>query len=206
MQAGTRLYLIVSAQTTAESQRLFPGPADHLLSAEGIRQTRLLSKRLSEEQIDSFYSSPYEAAFATASTLSARHRRGVIRLPDLVDMDFGTWTGKTTGELKEADPEGLTAWRFTPHQHRMPGGETLEEVQARVVAAVEDIVSAEQGSRVCVVTDAIPVKAAMSHFMNEDLSMFWLTPAQESAALNIITWEEGEHTLALVGSREHLGG
>lgn len=204
MQAGTTLYLVVSAQTTAESQGLFPGPADHVLSAEGTRQIRLLSKRLGDEQIDSFYSSPYEAAFATASTVSARHRRGVIRLPDLVDMDFGEWTGRTTAQVQESDPQGAVAWRFTPHQHRMPGGETLGEVQSRVVAAAERIVSAEQGSGILVVADTIPVKAAMSHFLNEDLSMFWLTPAQESAALNIITWEEGEHNLALVGSREHL--
>jgi broad specificity phosphatase PhoE len=206
MQAGTTLYLVVSAQITAELHQLFPGPADHILSAEGMRQTRRLSTRLSDHQIDSVYSSPYEAAFATASLLAARHRRGAVRLPDLVDMDFGEWAGKTTAQVQESDPEGLVAWRFTPHQHRMPGGETLEEVQSRVVAAVEDIVSAEQGRGICVVADAIPVKAAMSHFLNEDLSMFWLTPAQESAALSIITWDEGEHTLALVGSREHLEG
>jgi len=206
MQAVTTLYLVVSAQTAAEQKGLFPGPADHILSAEGMRQIRLLSTRLSDQQIDSFYSGPYEAAFATASALSARHRRGVIRLPDLVDMEFGEWAGKTTAQVQKSDPEGLIAWRFTPHQHRMPGGETLQEVQSRVVAAVEEIVSAEQGRGICMVADAIPVKAAMSHFLNEDLSMFWITPAQESAALSIITWEEGEHTLALVGSREHLEG
>jgi broad specificity phosphatase PhoE len=164
-----------------------------------------LNEHLKGERIDSFYSGPYDGAFATASTLAAGHRRGVIRIRDLQEMDFGEWTGKTAQEVKASDPEQLVVWQFKPHQHRMPGGENLEEVQVRTVEALEHIISVEQGNSVCVVAHAIPIKTAMCHFMNEDLSIIWLAPPQESTALNVIAIADDGVKVALLGSLDHLG-
>ena len=205
MEVTTRLFLVACAETTADKEGVFLGPSSHALSRKGKTHARLLSEHLKGETIDSFYSSPYDGAFATASTLAARHRRGVIRIRDLQEMDFGGWTGNTAQEVKESDREQLVVWQFRPHEHCMPGGETLEEVQARTVDALEHIVSVERGNSVCAVTHAIPAKTAMCHFMNEDLSIIWLTPPQESTALNIIALADGEAEISLVGSLEHLG-
>ena len=205
MEVTTRLFLVACAETTAGKDGVFLGPSNHALSRQGKRHARLLSEHLKGEGIDSVYSSPYNGAFATASTLAARHRRGVIRIRDLQEMDFGGWTGNTAQEVKESDPEQLVVWQFRPHEHCMPGGETLEEVQARTVDALEHIVSVERGNSVCVVTHAIPAKTAMCHFMNEDLSIIWHTPPQESTALNVIALADGEAEISLVGSLEHLG-
>jgi len=205
MEVTTRLFLVACAETTADKEGVFLGPADHALSAKGKRHARLLNEHLKGERIDSFYSSPYDGAFATASTLAAGHRRGVIRIRDLQEMDFGKWTGKTAQEVKESAPEQHVVWQFKPHEHRMPGGENLEEVQARTVDALEHIVSVERGNGVCVVTHAIPAKTAMCYFMNEDLSIIWLTAPQESTALNVIAIEDDGAKVALDGSLDHLG-
>lgn len=206
MQVRSRLYLVVCGQTEGEQEDVFQGPEDHRLSSEGIRQARLLSRRLSGERIESFYSSPYEGVMATASALAASHRRGVLRIPELKDMDYGDWTYKSVKDLQEADPDGFSTWRFTPDRHRMPGGETLEEVQSRVLRALEGIFSGEQGQGVCAVTHTIPVRTAMCHFSNQDLSIIWHTEPQESTALNILEWEGDQPTVALLGSRDHLEG
>lgn len=188
-----------------DREGVFQGSAGHQLSRKGIKHAKLLSTHLQNDQIDSFYSSPYEGAFKTASLLAARHRRGVVRLKDLRDMDYGQWTGSTVKTLKESDPELVIAWQFTPHEHRMPGGETLKEVQERIVRTLESTLSVERGDGVCVVTHAIPIKTALCHFMNEDLSIVWHTPRQGSTALNIIDVEDQEATVVQLGSLEHLG-
>jgi broad specificity phosphatase PhoE len=121
-------------------------------------------------------------------------------------MDYGKWTGRTVEELKQSDPETLVTWQFQPHKHRMPGGETVGEVQERVVDALEGILSVEKGNGVCVVTHAIPAKAAMCHFMNDDLSLVWLTPRQQSTALNIVEFENDEARVIEVGGLKHLSG
>jgi alpha-ribazole phosphatase len=201
----TTLYLAACAQTTLDSEGVFQGPTNHELSRQGLSHAKLLGKHLKDHEIDSFYSSPYGGAFATASVVAASHRRGVVRLKNLREMDFGQWTGKPPSQLEESDQEGLIAWQFTPHEYRMPGGETLAEVQTRVVGALEDIVSVDEGHGVCVVTHAIPLKTAMCHFLNEDLSIIWFTPRQESTALNIISFQDDQATVTLVDGLEHLG-
>jgi alpha-ribazole phosphatase len=200
----TKLYLVSCAQTTLDKEGVFQGSSNHRLSREGIKQTRLLGRYLAAERIDSFYSGPWEGAFHTASILAGRHRRGVIRIKDLQEMDYGKWTGKTAAELKESDPEMLTTWQFEPHKHRMPGGETVGEVQERIVQALEKILSVEKGSGVCVVTHAIPVKTAMCHFMHDDLSLIWLTSRQESTAFNIIDFQNDDAQVIEVVSLKHL--
>jgi len=201
----TRLYLVSCAETTLDNEGVFQGSTGHQLSGKGIKHAKLLSKRLRNDRIESFYSSLYEGAFEAASLLAAGHRRGVVRLRDLREMDYGQWTGSTVKELKESDPELLIAWQFTPHQHRMPGGETLEEVQERVVRTLENVLSVERGNGICVVTHVIPIKTALCHFMNEDLSIIWHTSRQDSTALNIIDVEEHGARVVQVGSLEHLG-
>ena len=205
MEGVTRLYVVACAQTVLDSKGVFQGATDHKLSREGVKHAKLLSTHLKDREVSSFYSSPYEGAFATASTVAARHRRGVIRLMDLKEMDFGRWTGKPAQEVKESNPDHLIAWQFTPHDHRMPNGETLAEVQSRIVGALENIVSVEEGNGVCVVTHSVALKAAMCHYTNEDLSIIWFTPGQESTALNIIDFRDEEATVTLLGSLEHLG-
>ncbi len=201
----TRIYLVSCAQTRLDEEGVFQGSAAHRLSRQGIKHAKLLSKRLGEDRIDSFYSSPWEGAFHTASILAARHRRGIARIRDLQEMDYGKWIGKTVEELKESDAEMLVTWQFEPHKHAMPGGETLTEVQGRVVRTLEKILAVERGNAVCVITHPIPVRAAMCHFLNDDLSLIWLTPPQESTALNIIDFQNEEVRVMTVGSRDHLG-
>lgn len=205
MEGVTRLYVVACAQTVLDGKGVFQGRTDHQLSRKGVKHARLLSAHLKDREINSFYSSPYEGAFATASTVAARHRRGVLRLKDLKEMDFGKWTGEPAQELKESNRDQSIRWQFTPQDHRMPGGETLAEVQSRIVGALESIVSVEEGNGVCVVTHSIALQAAMCHYTNEDLSIIWFTPRQESTALNIIDFREEEATVTLLGSLEHLG-
>lgn len=200
----TRLYLVSCAQTVLDQERVFHGASGHRLSPEGIKHATLLGKYLRTEKIDSFYSSPWEGAFQTASTLAARHRRGVMRIKDLQDMDYGKWTGKTAEEVEESDPKAFITWQFQPHQHRMPAGESIEEVQDRIVGALRRTVSVEKGNNVCVVTHAIPVRTAMCHFLNEDLSLIWMAAPQESTALNIIDFDNDEARVVAVASVEHL--
>ena len=202
----TRLYLISCAQTVLDKEGIFQGSANHRLSREGMSHARLLSRHLQSEQIDAFYSSPWDGALQTASVLAARHRRGVIRIRDLEEMDYGKWAGQTATEVKEAAPEEFITWQFEPHKHRMPGGETVGEVQDRVVQALENILVVEKGDGVCAVSHPVPIKAALCHFMDDDLSLIWFTPGQESTALNIIDFEDQQAQVITLGSLQHLNG
>jgi broad specificity phosphatase PhoE len=162
--------------------------------------------RLKGEKIDIFYSSDLLRAYQTASAIAAKHRQGVIKAKELRAIDCGEWTGKSVEEIGAGYPELLITWRFQPHRHRMPGGESVEEVQRRIIHAWQRILREEVGHNICIVTHAIPVKSLMCHFMEDDLSLMWLTPRQDNGALNIIELEEGKPRVIEVGSIDHLQG
>lgn len=202
----TVLYLVRHGETSLNKERIFQGHLDPELSGLGREQAKRLALRLKDEEIGAFYSSDLLRAYQTASAIAAKHRQGVIKVKELRGIDCGEWTGKSLEEIEAVYPELLITWRFQPHSHHMPGGEGVEEVQRRVIRAWQRILTEEAGHNICIVTHAIPVKSLMCHFMEDDLSLMWLTPRQDNGALNIIQFEGEKPRVIEVGSVDHLQG
>jgi len=203
---ATLLYLVRHGETNLNREHIFQGHLDPELSPLGWEQTKRLALRLKDEKIGAFYSSDLLRAYQTASSIAAKHRQGVIKMKELRAIDCGEWTGKSVEEIKAVYPELLTTWRFQPHRHRMPGGESVEEVERRVIDAWQRILMEEAGYNICIVTHAIPVKSLMCHFMGDDLSLMWFTPRQDNGALNIIQFEGGKPRVIEAGGIDHLQG
>jgi broad specificity phosphatase PhoE len=201
---ATVLYLVRHGETSLNRERIFQGHLDPELSPLGWEQAKCLALRLKDEKIEAFYSSDLLRAYQTASAIAAKHRQGVIKVKELRGIDCGEWTGKSVEEIEAVYPELLITWRFQPHHHRMPGGESVEQVQRRIIRAWQRILMEETGYNICIVTHAIPVKSLMCHFMEDDLSLIWLAPRQDNGALNIIQFEGGKPRVIEVGSIDHL--
>jgi len=202
----TTLYLVRHGETSLNRERIFQGHLDPELSELGREQAKRLALCLKDEKIGAFYSSDLLRAYQTASTIAAKHRQGVIKVKGFRGIDCGHWTGKSVEEIEAVYPELLITWRFQPHRYRMPGGESVEQVQRRVIRTWERILMEEAEHNICIVTHAIPVKSLICHFMEDDLSLMWLTPRQDNGALNIIQFEEGKPRVIEVGSIDHLRG
>ncbi len=105
------------------------------LNAEGRAEAAELARDLSDVRLDAIYASPLERTAETAAAV-ARGRDIVPRfMPELLELDFGRWTGCTFSELSK-DPE-WQLWNTARSVTRIPGGETILEAQARVVKAIE---------------------------------------------------------------------
>jgi len=200
------LYLVRHGETSLNRERIFQGHLDPELSGLGREQAKRLALRLKDEEIGAFHSSDLLRAHQTASIIAAKHRQGVIKMKELRGIDCGEWTGKSVEEIETVYSEQLITWRFRPHRHRMPGGESVEQVQRRVIRAWQRILEGEAGHNICIVTHAIPLKILICHFMEDDLSLMWLTPRQGNGALNIIEFEGGKARVIEVGNIDHLQG
>lgn len=51
--------------------------------------------------------------------------------PDLADIDFGSWRGRTLADVAQSDPDGLRTWIVDPSA-APHGGESVEALLARV--------------------------------------------------------------------------
>jgi probable phosphoglycerate mutase len=140
------------------------------LSDTGRDQAAALGERLSTLPIVAVYASPIERTMQTAAAVATRHGLDVQELPGVLEADYGGWTGGKLGDLVKED-----LWRTVQHapsRARFPDGESLAEMQVRMVAALEAVVSDHPGQMVVVVSHADPIKSAIAHYTGMHLDHF----------------------------------
>jgi broad specificity phosphatase PhoE len=109
-------------------------PGVHL-NPRGQEQAVRLAERLAPLSIEGLYSSPLERAMETAEPIGARQRLEIQPAVGFLEVDFGSWTGKTLAEL-----EPVPAWRsFNQFRSgtRIPEGENMAEVLSRSLGELE---------------------------------------------------------------------
>lgn len=91
------------------------------------------------------------------SELLARDRE-VVLAPELRELHFGHWEGRTAAECYLRDPVRYAQWLHDPWRVAPPGGERLDELAARVRAFLDRLAAACPGRTVAVVTHAGPIR------------------------------------------------
>jgi broad specificity phosphatase PhoE len=122
----------------------FQGFTDTPLNDTGRVQARELALRVAAlpEPITSLWTSDLSRARETAEIVGARIGLEARLDPRLREANRGRWEGYTFDEIERAHPEEYAAWRRGGAAWRFPGGESLQEQQDRVLAALADIEAA----------------------------------------------------------------
>jgi probable phosphomutase (TIGR03848 family) len=163
----TTVLLIRHGTTDDVGQRLAGRAPGRHLNGAGTRQARELSERLAGVPLAAIYASPLERAQETATPIAAAQALSIVTRQDLIELDFGRWTGAEIRSL-DADPEWI-AFNTVRSQIRIPGGETMREVQDRVVAAINEITTQFESGIVAIVTHGDVIRAAIAHFLDMPL-------------------------------------
>lgn len=111
-------------------------PGVHL-NENGRKQAQALARALEHAPIEAVYSSPLERALETAQPLAEARGLTVQIRPALSEVDYGDWQGRTYKQLRRAK-----LWKTVqddPASVRFPNGETLVEVQQRVIVELEHL-------------------------------------------------------------------
>jgi probable phosphoglycerate mutase len=166
----TRLILVRHA-VTAHTGPLLSGrmPGIHL-SDKGVGQAEAAATRLAKLPIAAIYASPIERTTQTAQCIAAHHAMDVSPLPGVIEADYGDWTGGKIADLAKTD-----LWRTVqraPSRARFPSGESLAEMQTRMVTALDRLRAAHDGGVVVCVSHADTIKAAVAHAMGTHIDLF----------------------------------
>jgi probable phosphoglycerate mutase len=200
----TTLLLIRHGETAWNAEHRIQGRLDVPLSATGVWQTGRLAQRLAGEAIDAIYASDLARAWMTGAPLADAHGLAMIAEPRLRERVFGLFEGKTIDEIAVEHPDELTAWRARDVHWRVPGGESGVEFIARVLEALREIVHAQAGRTVAVITHggvldviyrnarALAWDAPRDHLMlNASINRLTAQPAP--LRLQIIDWADVAH-------------
>ncbi|MCL6560770.1 MAG: alpha-ribazole phosphatase [Firmicutes bacterium] len=192
-----RVYLVRHGETEWNALMKFQGQTDVPLSDRGREQAELLGRRLAGEKFQGFYSSDLKRALETAKIIASPHRQEIKTVPQLRELNFGSWEGLTVQEIKESFGEELKRWWESPLTTRIPGGETLAEMVERNVTALKKIVERHQGENVAVVSHGGSIRSIVASVLGIDLNKYWRLRL-DNACLNIIDFPEWEKAILML--------
>jgi broad specificity phosphatase PhoE len=200
----TRLILVRHGSTAHSPERRFSGRNTLPLSELGERQAEALAGRApSFGDVAAVISSPLRRTTQTAEAIAAVLGREVQTNEDLVEIDFGTWEGLSFAEVRDSDPESLSAWLTVPDD-APPGGESFASLVRRVRRARDAMITAYPGQTVVVVTHVTPIKALLQLAL--DIAPTPLFRMQLDTASVSITnyYADGLSAVRLVNGTSHL--
>jgi broad specificity phosphatase PhoE len=199
----TSIYLVRHGQTAWNKEEIFRGRTDIPLDETGLKQAQLTGEYFRGMEIHAIYSSPLSRAWETAQKISQIHNLKVQPLQGILDMRFGKWEGQSHRDIQKNDKEIYRQWKEGPHQVRLPGGESLDEVRARSMAALEGVIRENPGKTLVLVSHRVICKVLICAILGLDNSHFWQI-TQDTTAINLIQHREGKYILSLMNETCHL--
>ena len=205
----TRIILVRHGQTAwnvgafSGEGECFRGRIDLPLNERGRAQAQALAERLADEPIAAIYTSPLQRAIKTAEPTSRRLGLTVQPLEDIIDINYGHWQEQPHSEVARLYPALYRQWLQEPHKVRPPGGESLEKVRDRAMAALYQVIARHQDQTILVAAHQVVNKVLVCAMLGLDNSHF-LRIRQDNGCLNIFDYQEGVFTAILINDTCHL--
>ncbi len=198
MTPHTRIYLIRHGQVAGFDEPRYNGQTDVALTDYGVEQYHHLKERLIDKNISACYTSDLSRCTTGAAIICqalgiepAVHR-------ELRELNIGVWEGLAWQEIKTTWPEGWQARMSDLVNYRVPQGENLLDVEARVMPVLTDIVERHKGEEVLVVAHGGVNRIVLLNAIGAPLAgMFNIE--QNYGCLNIIDYyTDGRATVKLL--------
>lgn len=151
MTPHTRIHLIRHGQVVGYDQKRYNGQFDVALTDLGVEQYHLLKERLASAPISACYTSDLTRCVTGANIICERFGIEPVKRSELRELNVGIWEGLTWTEIIARWPEEWQARLADLVHYRVPEGETLLEVEARVMPTIREIVERHQGQELLVV-------------------------------------------------------
>ena len=189
----TTILLARHGESDWNRDRRWQGHADRPLTNLGREQARALADRLAATELDAVYSSDLERARETAAIVAEPHQLPVKELPDLREVDVGSWSGLTRAEAEERFPNAFRCW--AEGGDGWDDGETYEQLSERVVGAVLAIAARHPRERVLLVAHGGSIRAVHAAALGVDVHAYRrIQRVEPNATLSAVCVEDGRLT------------
>ena len=140
------------------------------MTERGRAEIASQAERLAAEKIAAIYASPLQRTRESAEIVSARLGLPIEFRDDLLELDFGEWTGATFDSIR-ADPR-WQAWSTQRSLAAIPGGESMRAVQQRVVAALLELNERHLHQSIVLVSHGDVIRAALLYALGMPLDFY----------------------------------
>jgi broad specificity phosphatase PhoE len=176
--------------------------SDVHLNQRGREQAADLPRRLGQWPPDLICSSPLERCLETAEPLAREYGLDTRILPDLLELNYGNWTGQEPAAL-----DGDEYWQYYNRHRstaRIDGGELLVEAQVRMLRALETMSREMPGARIAVIGHSDPIKAVLGYLLGLPLD-FINRLRVDPASVSVASLGPGEPRVHCINHSGDLG-
>ena len=165
------------------------------LGPEGQAQAGRVASRLARERVSAVQTSPLERAQETAAPLAEQLDLRPEVCEAITEIDVGDWSGRSFEALHD-DPH-WAAWNNARGVTRPPGGETMLEVQARVVGHLERARGDYRDQAVVLVSHADVIKSALLYCLGMPIDGYRLFDISPASVSTLVVGDWGAKVLSM---------
>jgi len=169
---------------------------DSPLTARGRQQAAAVADELAQVKFDRIVSSDLSRSRDTADVIAKRQGKPLEIVRELREIDVGDRTGKSFDEtrgLPNWNDEGFVSW---------PGGETLDQVLARTLGAIDRLTRESPGKTILIVGHGGVNRILLSHFLGI-LPKLDRTPGGNTN-ISIVHTDGKTHTVERLFATDHV--
>jgi alpha-ribazole phosphatase len=201
---GCRVYLFRHGETANAHNICMNGHFDVALSDTGLEQARQLAQALQDQPIRAVYSSDLQRSYQGARLIAEHHELEPVAFPELRELSFGEWEGKSLTELSKQFPGEMDKRIKQTELFRADGGETFQELHDRVIPKFLEITTNHPNDTIAFVCHGGVNRAILAHLLGFPIANLFRI-SQHFAAVNIIQFYEGQVMVELLnGTWQHI--
>ena len=199
-----KFIMIRHGQSEANLTKRFAGHWDSPATQLGLNQAKLAAEYVVRNyKVDAIYSSDLKRAAAVGSAVS--ELTGIPMQPDqqLREIHAGLWESKAFEEIIEEFP-AYQVWRNDIGNACCDGGETVAQLQKRILGRLEAIAKAHPEQTVVIATHATPIRVTQCYAEGRSLSEMKDIPWVSNASVTEIDYDGAFH-IVKIGYDGYLG-
>lgn len=203
---ATTLFLLRHGATAANLERpyrLQGRRCDNPLDPIGVRQAELTRDLLATQPVAFVYSSPLQRALQTAKIIAQPKKQAVQVLEALTECDVGRWEGLSWDSIRQQYPREYHRFTEDPGRHGYLDGENFDEVAARSMPVISDLLSRHAGEAIVVVSHHVVNRIYLAGLLG-------LTPSQakrvslDNCGVSVVTQDGDKAQLTTLNATLHL--
>lgn len=156
------VYFVRHGESEGNKSGLHQGP-ESPLSKFGVKQAKIVAKRLSKHKIDAIYASPFTRAKQTAELISKKKKLPIEFWENLQEIKYPSEIfGKSASNKKVREIRRQVHEHFLTGEGRYSDEETYEELSKRAEGVLKHLVTHHSKQNVVCVSHSTMIKTIVS--------------------------------------------
>ncbi len=197
---NTHIYLIRHGESEGNKRKAFLGHTDLDLTETGRNQAQNTAEFLKDIHADVIYSSDLKRAYSTALHTAEMKCLDIIKSKNLREIYAGEWENGLFSDLEKNFKESYAVWLNNIGRAKCDGGESVEELQLRIVDEITRIAEKHIGKTVLIFTHATPIRVFKAFCDGYTIDEIKDIPWATNASVTHVMYSDGRFEIQEYGT------